>query len=79
MLVLKRRVYEKIRVGDDILIEVIDVSGGTVSLAVTAPKDVRVDREEVAVARVGGDGKAVAEEARRRRREARIVGRDQLT
>lgn len=47
MLVLARRVGEKILIGDTIEITVSAVRGNVVRLAVNAPREVRVDREEV--------------------------------
>lgn len=47
MLVLSRKVGEKILVGDDITITVQRVAGGRVSLAIEAPRDVRILRGEL--------------------------------
>jgi carbon storage regulator len=48
MLVLKRRVGERLFIGDDIVVAVTEVRGSSyVRLGVTAPAGVRVDREEV--------------------------------
>lgn len=49
MLVLSRHVGEKILIGDDIEILVVDIRGhaGRVRLGITAPRDVAVDRAEV--------------------------------
>jgi len=47
MLVLSRKVGEKIMIGDNIVLEVVDIRGNNVRLAVTAPKDVQVWREEL--------------------------------
>ena len=47
MLVLNRRCEEKIRIGDDICITVLAVSGQSVRLGFEAPDDTRVYREEV--------------------------------
>jgi carbon storage regulator len=46
MLVLTRKVGETIRI-NDIVVKVVRVNGDTVRIGVEAPKDVRVDREEV--------------------------------
>jgi carbon storage regulator len=64
MLILTRRNGEAIMVGDDIQVTVLDVKGNQVRIGVTAPKDMRVDREEVreridaegAAGRVAGSG-----------------------
>lgn len=47
MLVLSRRLAETLRIGDDIEITVIGVSGNQVRLGIVAPREVTVDREEV--------------------------------
>ena len=45
---LTREVGEKIVIGDDIIVTVISVSAnGRVRLGIEAPKQVRIDREEV--------------------------------
>ena len=47
MLLLSRRVGEKIIIAGDICITVVEVNGERVRVGVTAPKSVRVDRDEV--------------------------------
>ena len=47
MLVLSRKKYESIRIGDDIEITVLEVRGGRVRLGIAAPNDVRVMRHEL--------------------------------
>lgn len=47
MLILTRRVGERLVIGDDIVIEVLGVKGNQVRIGVDAPKDTRVDREEI--------------------------------
>lgn len=47
MLVLTRRENESIMIGDNIVITIIEVDRGKVRVGISAPKDVRVDREEV--------------------------------
>ena len=47
MLILTRRIGETLKIGDDITVTVLDVKGTQVRVGVVAPKDVRVDREEV--------------------------------
>ena len=47
MLVLTRRVGEKIVIGNEVVIEVLSVSGEDVRLGVTAPRDTSVHRHEV--------------------------------
>ena len=47
MLIITRRPGEKIMIGDDIVIEVIEVSGSSVRIGIAAPKSVPVYREEI--------------------------------
>ena len=47
MLVLNRKVGEKIVVGDDVEITVVDIHSDKVVLGVTAPKEIPVHRREV--------------------------------
>lgn len=47
MLVLSRRKGEKIVIGNEIVIEIISVSGDGVRLGITAPKDTSIHRHEV--------------------------------
>lgn len=47
MLVLTRKPGERIVIGDDILITVVDVRGGRASLGVQCPGQTPVHREEV--------------------------------
>lgn len=47
MLRITRRVGERVMLGDDVVIEVIEVRGGTVRLGIDAPRSVPVYREEL--------------------------------
>ncbi|MFZ4618895.1 MAG: carbon storage regulator CsrA [Rectinemataceae bacterium] len=47
MLILSRRVNEKIVIGDDIVISVVEVRGDLVKIGIEAPKKVKVYRQEV--------------------------------
>ena len=47
MLILTRKVGEMIRIGDAVVIRVLEVRGSQVRLGVDAPTDVRIFREEV--------------------------------
>ena len=47
MLVLSRKAEESMYIGDDIKITVLDIRGGQVRIGITAPRDIRVHREEV--------------------------------
>jgi carbon storage regulator len=47
MLVLSRRIGEQIVIDGNISVTVVEIKGSQVRLGVTAPKSVRVDRQEV--------------------------------
>ena len=47
MLILTRRKYESILIGNDIKVTVIEVMGGQVKLGIEAPKEIHVVREEL--------------------------------
>jgi carbon storage regulator len=49
MLVLSRRLGEQIVIGGEIRITVVAVQGNKVRIGITAPPDIRVDREEISV------------------------------
>ena len=46
-LVLSRKVNERIIVGDRIAVQVIAIKGNTVRIAIEAPKEVKVLRQEI--------------------------------
>jgi carbon storage regulator len=47
VLILTRRVGEKVMIGDDVSVTVLRVKGNQVRLGVDAPKSVSVQREEI--------------------------------
>lgn len=47
MLVLTRKLGESIRIGDNIIIKVIELDGKHVKLGIEAPKNISVNREEI--------------------------------
>ena len=47
MLILSRKINEKIKIGSDITLTIIEVRGDQVKIGVEAPKHVKVFREEV--------------------------------
>jgi len=47
MLILARKSGEKIKIGNDIVLNVLEVEGGTVKLGIEAPKDIEILRMEV--------------------------------
>lgn len=49
MLVLSRRVAESLLIGDDIQVEILDISGNHVKLGITAPRQIPVLRGELAM------------------------------
>jgi carbon storage regulator len=48
MLVLSRKADERIVIGDNIVITIVNIRGDKVRIGIDAPKDVAVDRQEVA-------------------------------
>lgn len=46
-LIITRRVGERIMLGDDIRVEVVEISGNTVRLSIEGPREVPVYREEL--------------------------------
>jgi carbon storage regulator len=61
MLILTRRAGEALRIGDEIEVTVMAVNGSQVRIGINAPRNIAVDREEIA-------------ERKRRDREAHAVG-----
>lgn len=49
MLILTRKSGETIRIGDSIAVTVLEIKGNQIRLGIAAPRDVAVDREEVAM------------------------------
>jgi carbon storage regulator len=47
MLILSRKINEKVIIGDDISISIIEIRGDQVRLGIDAPKKVKVFRQEV--------------------------------
>jgi carbon storage regulator len=62
MLILSRKINEKIMIGDDISISVIEIRGDQVRIGVDAPKNVKVFRREVFDA-IEAENKAALESA----------------
>lgn len=60
MLIITRRPGEKIMVGDDVVVEVIEVNGSSVRIGIAAPKSIPVYREEIWDA-VRAENRAAAE------------------
>ena len=47
MLVLTRKLGESIRIGDNIVVKIVDLDGRHAKLGIEAPKNVSVNREEI--------------------------------
>ena len=47
MLVLSRKLGEKVYIGEHIVITVVDIDRGKIRLGIDAPKDVKVYRQEL--------------------------------
>ncbi|MGI6176582.1 MAG: carbon storage regulator CsrA [Christensenellales bacterium] len=47
MLVLSRKKNEALSIGQDIVIEVLDIEGDRVRLGIRAPKEIRIFRKEL--------------------------------
>ena len=47
MLVLTRKLGESIRIGDTIMVKIVDLDSRHVKLGIEAPKNVSVNREEI--------------------------------
>ena len=62
MLILSRKINEKIMIGDDISISIIEIKGEQVRIGVDAPKAIKVFRQEVFDA-IKAENRAAAESA----------------
>lgn len=49
MLVLSRKVGEKLIIGDNVVVEVVRISGNRITLGVVAPSEVKILRGELQV------------------------------
>jgi carbon storage regulator len=47
MLIITRRPGEKVMVGDDVVVHVLEVAGNSVRIGIEAPRSVPVYREEI--------------------------------
>lgn len=47
MLILSRKLNEKIRIGETIALTILEIRGDQVKIGVEAPKDIKVFRQEV--------------------------------
>jgi carbon storage regulator len=62
MLILTRRAGERVVIGDDVLVTVMEVSGQTVRLGIAAPQGLPIYREEIWLA-VKEENRAAADAA----------------
>jgi carbon storage regulator len=62
MLVLARKISERIMIGEDIEVSIIDIRGDSVKIGIEAPKTVKVYRKEVFTA-IQEENKAAAASA----------------
>jgi carbon storage regulator len=62
VLIITRRAGERIMVGDDIAIEVMEIVGNSVRIGISAPRSVPVYREEIYTA-VRDENRAAADSA----------------
>ena len=58
MLIITRRAGERIMVGDDIVVEIMEIVGNSVRVGISAPRSVPVYREEIYAAVRDEDGGA---------------------
>lgn len=47
MLILSRKIGETLMIGDNVTVTVMENKGGQVKLGINAPKNVKIDREEI--------------------------------
>jgi carbon storage regulator len=47
MLVLSRKRHERLIIGENIIVTIVKIAGGTVRIGIEAPPDVQIQREEV--------------------------------
>jgi carbon storage regulator len=59
MLVLTRKLGESIRIGDNIILKVVDLDSRHVKLGIDAPKSISVNREEI-YERIQNENKAAS-------------------
>ena len=62
MLIITRRAGERIMVGDDIVVEIMEIVGNSVRVGIQAPRSVPVYREEIYAA-VRDENRAAASSA----------------
>ena len=63
MLVLSRKLGEKIVIGDNIVVTVVKIDRNQIRIGIEAPHEVPVYREEISPARIGSSKPATSEPA----------------
>jgi len=61
MLLLTRNVGEKLKIGENVIVTVVGVSGGQISIGIDAPREIQVDREEWSNAQPNGRSVCMSE------------------
>ena len=73
MLIITRRAGQKVMLGDDVSINVMEIAGNNVRLGIEAPKEMPVYREEIWLAvKQENESAAKAEAERMSRRSASV-------
>lgn len=72
MLILTRKAGEQIRIGEDIVIQVLELGKGVVKLGIEAPKNIIIHREEI-YERVKEANLAAMEDARSHQRMDEVL------
>ena len=62
MLIITRRAGEKLMIGEDVVVEILEIVGNQVRVGIQAPQSVRVYREEIWMA-VKEENRAAATDA----------------
>ncbi len=60
MLILTRKISESIRIGDDIVIKIVELDNRHVKLGIEAPRSISVNREEI-YERIQAENKAASD------------------
>ncbi|GAB6183180.1 carbon storage regulator CsrA [Thermodesulfovibrio hydrogeniphilus] len=47
MLILTRKIGQSIRIGDDIIVKIVDIDGSQIKIGIEAPKGIAIFREEL--------------------------------
>ncbi|PQZ96463.1 carbon storage regulator [Arthrobacter sp. MYb227] len=72
MLVLTRKVGEKILIGEDIVLTILEVRGDSIKVGIDAPRDVKIQRAEMVAAVTEANQEAAAAASAGSSTEARL-------